>query len=125
MHRYSMYSVAMGLRDGSKELLKGNTPTLVLSVLREGPLHGYGIAREIERLSEKELSLKEGTLYPVLHALERDGWVVSEWSGEPEGRRSRVYRLTPIGATELERRERQWAAFSQAMNRILVRGDHA
>ena len=54
-----------------KELLKGNTPTLVLAVLNVAPLHGYGIAREIERRTDNALKCKEGTLYPALHALER------------------------------------------------------
>src|ERR1043166_3679889 len=53
-----------------RELLKGNTPTLVLAVLKDQPLHGYGIAREIERRSDNALKFKEGTLYPALHALE-------------------------------------------------------
>jgi PadR family transcriptional regulator PadR len=115
----------MGLLPNSKELLKGNTPTLILSVLLGGPLHGYGIAREIERRSERALSLKEGTLYPVLHSLEREGWVMSEWIGEPAGRRSRIYRLTPKGQEELDRRRSQWEAFSRAMNTVLARGKGA
>ena len=69
-----------------RELLKGNTPTLVLAVLKDAPLHGYGIAREIERRSSNALRFKEGTLYPALHALEREGLIVGAWSREGGGR---------------------------------------
>ena len=60
----------------NKELLKGNTPTLILAVLETASRHGYGIAREIERRSDNALAFKEGTLYPALHALEREGLIV-------------------------------------------------
>jgi len=105
-----------------RELLKGNVPTLVLSVLAAGPLHGYGIAREIGRLSESAIQLKEGTLYPVLHAMESEGLLDSDWVGEAEGRRSRVYRLTTEGLAELERRKAQWTMFSSAMDRVIEGG---
>ena len=124
MHWFSMYSVPMGFGSNAKELLKGNTPTLVLSVLSEGPLHGYGIAREIERRTENALQMKEGTLYPVLHALERNEWVSSEWAGETAGRRSRVYRLTAKGLAELAERRQQWQSFRLAMDQVLE-GGHA
>ena len=58
--------------ENERELLKGNTPTLILAVLRDTPRHGYAIAREIERRSDNALQFKEGTLYPALRALERD-----------------------------------------------------
>src|SRR5947199_9212449 len=95
--------------DDERELLKGNTPTLVLAVLRDGPLHGYGIAREIERRSENALKCKEGTLYPALHTLERDGLIAGEWRQEPGGRDRKVYALTPAGHASLEQRARTWA----------------
>src|SRR5881392_3965629 len=91
------------------QLLKGSTPTLVLAVLRDGPLHGYGIAREIERRSGNALRLKEGTLYPVLHGLEREGQVEAEWQMDSRGRRRKTYRLTPDGAASAERRMREWS----------------
>src|SRR6476469_543167 len=80
-----------------KELLKGNTPTLVLAVLKDAPLHGYGIAREIERRTNNALKCKEGTLYPALHALERDGHIKGEWQRKPEGGERKVYEITPSG----------------------------
>jgi PadR family transcriptional regulator, regulatory protein PadR len=102
-----------------RELLKGNTPTLVLAVLRDGPLHGYGIAREIERRSGAALKFKEGTLYPALHALEQQGLIAGEWRRE-EGRRERkVYSLTLAGRGALEERARTWERFASAIDRVL------
>jgi PadR family transcriptional regulator PadR len=105
--------------DTERELLKGNTPTLVLAVLRGGPLHGYGIAREIERRSNDALRCKEGTLYPALHALERDGLVSSEWRVDGE-RPRKVYALTPAGHAALEQRADTWRRFATAVNRVIV-----
>src|SRR5690242_1914800 len=110
--------------DTERELLKGNTPTLVMAVLRDGPLHGYGIAREIERRSANALRFKEGTLYPALHGLERVGWVVGEWEMQAGGRKRKIYTLTPAGRTELERRTRTWNAFATAIQSILGGDNH-
>lgn len=105
--------------DSERELLKGNTPTLVLAVLNDGALHGYGIAREIERRSDNVLRFKEGTLYPALHALEREGLVESEWQSEANGRDRKVYRITPAGIAELQRRTQTWNTFSNAIERVI------
>jgi PadR family transcriptional regulator, regulatory protein PadR len=101
------------------ELLKGNTPTLILAVLADGPLHGYGIAREIERRSEALLSLGEGSLYPALRSLERAEFVESRWEPQMSGPARKVYVLTEAGHAELARRERSWRQFSAAIDRVL------
>ena len=102
-----------------KELLHGNTPTLVLAVLRDAPLHGYAIAKEIRRRSGKALRCKEGTLYPTLHALERDGMIEGAWE-LPGGERPRkVYRITEGGLSELARRTRVWGEFSAAVDSVI------
>lgn len=108
--------------DLERELLKGNTPTLVLAVLRDGPLHGYGIAREIDRRSRDALKCREGTLYPTLRTLEQDGLIAGEWTRDG-GRDRRVYTLTPEGHAALERRSRAWTDFAAAVNRV-IQGDH-
>lgn len=105
--------------DLERELLKGNTPTLVLAVLREGALHGYGIAREIDRRSGSVLKCKEGTLYPVLHALERDGLIAGEWRREEGGRERKIYVITETGAAALVERSRVWSRFTSAVERVL------
>jgi PadR family transcriptional regulator PadR len=102
-----------------RELLKGNTPTLILAVLKDAPLHGYGIAREIERRSNNALKFKEGTLYPALHTLEQEGMVKSEWQREGGGRDRKVYTITPAGLGALEQRARIWNAFASAIGRVL------
>jgi DNA-binding PadR family transcriptional regulator len=105
--------------DLKRELLKGNTPTLVLAVLRDGPRHGYGIAREIEQRGGGALAFKEGTLYPVLHTLEREGLIAGEWQQEPGGRMRRVYAITPAGLAVFDQRARTWAEFAAAVHRVL------
>jgi DNA-binding PadR family transcriptional regulator len=69
------------------ELLKGTLDMLVLQTLSVQPMHGYGIAQQIERLSDAVLAVEQGSLYPALERLQRRGWVTSEWSTSPTGRR--------------------------------------
>lgn len=105
-----------------RELLKGSTPTLILAVLRDGPRHGYAIAREIERRSGDRLRFKEGTLYPALHALERDGLIAGEWRQEG-GRGRKEYHLTPAGHAALEEQAQRWEWFTQAVQGVLHGGE--
>ena len=114
--RISRYLKPMDLE---RELLKGNTPTLVLAVLREAPLHGYAIAREIERRSGRSLRCKEGTLYPILHSLEREGLIGGEWQRENGARERKVYALTPAGLAALEERAQVWRRFADAVQRVI------
>src|SRR5258707_13056567 len=97
-----------------RDLLRGNIPTIILAVVSEGPLHGLAIAREINKRSENALHLKQGTLYPALHALVRDGWITGEWEIPDSDRPRKVYTLTDAGKTELERRMRAWSRFAEA-----------
>ncbi len=106
--------------DGDKELLKGSTPTLVLAVLKDASRHGYAVAREIEKRSGNTLQCKEGTLYPALHALERDGMIVGTWQKESGGRERKVYQITPAGLAELERRTHQWSTFAKAIHQVIL-----
>lgn len=105
--------------DTEGELLKGNTPALILSVLAEGPRHGYAIAREIKRRSADALSLGEGSLYPALKALERDGFVEGAWEEQAVGSPRRVYALTESGRAELARRRATWRRFAAAIDTVL------
>lgn len=99
-------------------LLRGNTATIVLSVLRDGPAHGYAIANEILTRTQHAIEFKQGTLYPLLHELERDGHISSDWEILPGERPRRVYTLTESGQTELERRMKTLREFSTAMFRL-------
>jgi PadR family transcriptional regulator, regulatory protein PadR len=98
-----------------RELPKGDIPLLVLAALSDAPRHGYAIAREIERRTDRILSLREGALYPALRVLEQDGLIVGEWQVMPSGPARRVYALTEAGRTELARRADAWAKYTQAV----------
>ncbi|MCW3054928.1 MAG: ywzG [Chthonomonadales bacterium] len=105
--------------DYGRELIKGNTQTIVLTILKDTPQHGYGVAREIERRSGSALQFKEGTLYPALHALERDGLIAGTWETSESGPPRKVYAITPAGRTELAKRTRVWHDFSSAIDRLI------
>jgi len=94
------------------DLKRGSMATLILTMLREGPLHGYQLAREIERRSEGYFDCKEGTLYPALHKLEREGFLQSEWRQAGEQRRRKYYVLTPAGARYLDAAVAEWRTFA-------------
>jgi len=83
-----------------RELAKGDLPALILAVLAAGPRHGYGIAREVERLSDDALHMREGTLYPALRVLEQDGLIVGTWQVQEKGADRKVYALTEAGVKE-------------------------
>lgn len=102
------------------QLLKGSTQTLVLAILRDEPLHGYAIAREIERRTENGITFNDGALYPALRQLEQAGYIQGAWEEPAEGVPARkAYRLTPAGAAELEARLTVWAGFVRSVNAVL------
>jgi PadR family transcriptional regulator len=94
------------------QLLKGTVPFLVLSVLGDQELYGYEIARQIRERSGDSFAPSEGSLYPALHRLERDGAVVAVWRASEVGPRRRYYRLTPHGQALLTAARSEWAAFT-------------
>jgi PadR family transcriptional regulator, regulatory protein PadR len=98
--------------------LKGYLDPLVLSVLSDGPLHGYAVIEELKARSGGELDLPEGTVYPALHRLERRGLLRSGWT-TVSGRRRRMYRLTASGRRELETRTREWRTFARVVDGVL------
>lgn len=100
------------------ELIKGNTAALILTVLADGPLHGYAIARKIEALSGNLLSLNEGSLYPTLHGFENDGAVTAAWERE-QGRPRKRYQITAKGRRQLSELAREWREFAGAVNQVL------
>lgn len=104
-----------------RELLKGSTPVLILAVLAEGPRHGYAIAREIEQRSNGVLSLGEGSLYPALHGLEREGFIVGGWEVVAGGGPPRkVYALAESGQTALRERTALWRNFVGAIEGVIA-----
>ncbi len=102
----------------SKELLKGAADTLVLSTFAEGEKYGYQVVKELERRSEGFFCLKEGTLYPILHRLERQGLLMARWESMPNGSERRYYALTPKGQGVLADKLTEWQSFVQAVGRV-------
>lgn len=109
----------MSQRQIRGQLLKGTTPLLVLTVIRDGELYGYEIAQKIRERSDGAFDPSEGSLYPALHALESDGALVATWRDGDKGPRRRYYRITPHGQGLLAEHERQWAAFSVGVAKAL------
>ncbi len=114
--------------ENQKQLLKGNTQTLILAILRDQPRHGYAIAREIERRSDNGVTFHDSTLYPALKKLESDGLIVGAWEAWESTDNApprKSYRLTDAGAVELEKRLTDWSQFVRAINAILGIGTDA
>ena len=99
--------------------LKGNLDLLLLGVLRDGPRHGYAVISGLRDRSGGSFDLPEGTVYPALHKLERDGLISSSWD-TTTGRRRRVYELTPRGARALGEQQAQWLSFVRGVNAVLA-----
>jgi PadR family transcriptional regulator, regulatory protein PadR len=92
---------------------------LVLAILEQGPSHGYDISRRIEAECEGEVRLQDGQLYPILHRLENEGWIVARWVPQ-EGKPARkVYSLTDDGRGTLEARRLGWRRFAGAVDKLL------
>jgi PadR family transcriptional regulator, regulatory protein PadR len=109
---------AMG--DAKTDVMQGTLDLMVLKTLEAlGPLHGYGIARRIEQVSENLLQLNQGTLYPALLRLQQRGWIKSEWGTSDNNRRARFYNLTNAGRRQLAIEARNWERISGVMARLL------
>lgn len=103
----------------NKELLKGSTATLVMQLLSRKKMYGYEIIKELELLSSGLFELREGTLYPILHALEERKFVTSEWVGENGERQRKYYVLTKTGRGQLKEKKQEWNEFRTAVDRII------
>lgn len=94
---------------------------LLLAVVESDPAHGYAIVEELRRRSDEALDLPEGTIYPALHRLERQGLLASEWT-TAGGRRRRVYRITRPGEAALAVKQREWAGVTRTVRAVLGAG---
>ena len=105
--------------DERRDLFPGALEMMVLQVLRRGALHGYAIAQQIRDTSDDLLQIEEGTLYPALQRLLREGWVDAEWGISPRNRKVRIYKITAAGRKQLQREvssyERMLAGISRVM----------
>jgi transcriptional regulator len=102
------------------EVLQGTLDLMVLKTLEGlGPIHGYGIARRIEQVSEDLLQMNQGTLYPALLRLEQKGWITSKWGTSENNRRAKFYSLTKAGRKQLATERESWERISAVIARLL------
>ena len=106
-------------RGAKPDLLQGTLDVLILKTLALEPMHGWGISQRIQQISEGVLSVTQGSLYPALHRLERQGWIAARWSASENNRQAKWYDLTRKGRRRLAEERESWERFSNAMGRVL------
>jgi PadR family transcriptional regulator PadR len=102
-----------------RELLPGTLDMLILKTLTVQPMHGYGIARHIARLSHDVLRVEEGTLYPALQRMRQKGWIKAEWKQTPNNQRARYYTVTAAGRKQLGSQQSGFAELLTAIARVM------
>src|SRR5688572_29511884 len=101
------------------DLLQGTLDMLVLKALALEPMHGWGITERIEQWSQKVLQVNQGSLYPALYRLQRQGWINSSWQTTENNRRARYYALTEAGRRQLAVEQESWDRLSGAVNLVM------
>ena len=101
------------------DLVQGTVDLLILKTVALEPLHGWAIAQRIRQLSDEILQVQQGSLYPALQRLERQGWITAEWGASENNRRARFYRLTRAGKKRLEEEEASWKRLSSGIGLVL------
>ena len=102
-----------------RDLLPGMLDMLILKTLSVQPMHGYGIAQHLLRLSNDVIRVEEGSLYPALQRMRQKGWIKAEWGRTPNNQRARYYRITPEGRHQLGEQADGFAALMAAVRRIM------
>jgi PadR family transcriptional regulator len=103
------------------DLVQGTVDLLILKTLALEPLHGWAIAQRIRQLSNDILQVQQGSLYPALQRLERDGWITADWGTSENNRRARFYKLTRAGRRHLQREQAGWERLAGAIGLLLRR----
>jgi transcriptional regulator len=101
------------------DLVQGTLDLLLLRVLALGSMHGWAIAQRIRQMSNEELRVGQGSLYPALHKLEQNGWIEAKWGESENNRRAKYYSLTPSGRKALEAETLQWERLSAAIALVI------
>jgi PadR family transcriptional regulator PadR len=113
-------SIERGAGQKKTDILQGTLDLMVLQALDAlGPVHGYGIARRIEQVSESVLQLNEGTVYTALLRLQQRHWIRAEWGASENNRRAKFYSITKSGRKQLAQEAEDWHRISGAINRLL------
>lgn len=102
----------------NKELLKGSTTMIILNLLKDNNMYGYEMIKKLKEKSENVFELKEGTLYPILHSLEENGFIVSYWD-ESTAKKRKYYAITEKGKKQLKEKKEEWKLFSNEINQLL------
>ena len=114
------YHAPMGITKDRSEVLQGTLDLMVLKTLAAlGPLHGYGVARRIEQLSDDVLRLNEGTVYASLLRLVQKGWIRAEWGASDANRKAKFYSITRTGLRQLTRETETWERIADVIGRVL------
>jgi transcriptional regulator len=101
------------------DLIQGTLDLLILKTIALQPMHGWGIAQHIRRLSKDVLQVNQGALYPALHRLEQHGWIKAQWGDSENNRRAKYYSVTRAGAKYLRVQQASWDRLSLAINFVL------
>jgi PadR family transcriptional regulator PadR len=116
-----IYWWVCSMGDDKSEVLQGTLDLMVLKILETmGPLHGYGIARRIEQLSDNSLSMNQGTIYPALVRLQDRKWIKAEWGTTEKNRRAKYYSLTKLGEKQIATEMQSWQRVVATMARCLA-----
>jgi transcriptional regulator len=105
--------------DKQNDLLQGTLDMLILKAVSLGPLHGYGVLLRIQQISEAQLLIQQGSLYPALYRLEHQGAIASEWGESENNRRAKYYRLTALGRARLKEETEKWNRMAGIIGNIL------
>jgi PadR family transcriptional regulator PadR len=105
---------------GPTDRLHGTLDALILKTLSFGPRHGYGIVRWLREQTRNELPVEEGSVYPALYRMERDGWIDADWGTSELGRKAKVYSLTPKGRLQLRAESEEFASFVSLVAPLLL-----
>ncbi|GAB4074716.1 PadR family transcriptional regulator [Barrientosiimonas marina] len=106
----------------SKDLIRGHTSAIILNILNQGDNYGYGIYKEIIKLSENQYELKEATLYTAFRRLEKEDYILSYWGNETQGGRRKYYRITEEGKKKYEQNKKDWD-FAKYILDSLIKGE--
>lgn len=106
----------------NKELLKGCTVILILSLLERKSMYGYEMIKELQKKSNGVFEFKEGTLYPILHSLEANNFIESYWDVNEGVRKRKYYKITEAGKKEAKEKQQEWKVFTEAVGQVLLEG---
>ena len=101
------------------DLVQGTLDLLLLKILALEPMNGHAISRRLAQVSDDELRVSDGSLYPALHKLEHHGWISAEWGPTENNRRAKFYTLSRLGRRQLEKETQQWSRLAGAITRVV------